>query len=274
MPNILVSAIIPNPQQPRTRIDENELESLALSMSSPLGQLIPIMVENDGGDIYTLVDGERRWRAAQRLGWLEIDAIVRPLSNHAGTERLIQAFVANDQRSDMSSMDYARTYKIMLEELGSVEKVYRMTGKSSGTIYPYLALNDFEPEIQALFERKALTVTSRVVAALKRLPDDQRVRLALRAATRGVSEPIMLAMIKRFASNHGLSGPIPRNDHIQERSLVSGEHFDAMALVPQKIIAVQVVDATKETCRKCELYGMADKTTCRQCPLVDFLRRL
>jgi ParB/RepB/Spo0J family partition protein len=241
-------------------------------MGSPIGQLVPIIVENDGGKVYTLVDGERRWRAAKILGWKFIDCIVRPVSNHAGTERLVEAFVVNDQRADMSAMDKARAYKTMMDELG-IDEVCRITGKSQGTIYPHIDLLQFESEIQALFEHKALSVTSRVVAALKRMPSAQRVQLAMRAATRGVSEPVLLLMCKNFANNHGLNVAKTREIR-QERSIPAGTHFDAFNLVPVKTISDQVVIAAKETCRKCDLYDMANPTTCRQCPLVDFLRRL
>ena len=70
-----ITSLRPNPFQPRTRIDEAELTDLANSMQAS-GLLQPVIVRpRDGG--YELIAGERRWRAAERLGWPRIPAVVK-----------------------------------------------------------------------------------------------------------------------------------------------------------------------------------------------------
>lgn len=72
---IPVSKVFPNPNQPRTVFDADELESLAQSiMENDLIQ--PIVVEQDGDGNYFLIDGERRWRAHQLAGLDEIEAVI------------------------------------------------------------------------------------------------------------------------------------------------------------------------------------------------------
>ncbi len=81
-----VRKIAPNPQQPRTRFRQDELDELARSMQST-GLIQPIVVEAGTAGGFILVDGERRWRAASQLGWSEIDAVIREASKN-DVERL------------------------------------------------------------------------------------------------------------------------------------------------------------------------------------------
>lgn len=277
---IQVGLVLANPNQPRARFDQAEIDGLAQSMASPLVGLIqPIVVEQGVGEQlgkYILVDGERRVRAARQLGWEMIEAVIRPASNHNGMQRLAQAFVANEQRAAMNAMERARAYQTLLSELGSVKNVVACVGKSDATIYSHLALLEFEPEVQALFERSAIVPSPRVVAALKRLSAEQRVLTATRAAVRGVSEAVLLGMLGR-AAQQKVVRDMPKwrpPTKAPEAPLKPGEHFTALSLIGARAIPEQIVAPILATCKACELYDMAGATTCRQCPLVDFLRRV
>ena len=90
-----VSMIIPNPDQPRTVFDQADLEGLAQSLKED-GQLQPAAVEGPvEGGFYVLLDGERRWRAARKLGWESIEANVVKSRSDDGTGRLVMALVGN-----------------------------------------------------------------------------------------------------------------------------------------------------------------------------------
>ena len=102
---IAINRIFPNPDQPRTVFDQEELEGLAQSIKEN-GLIQPIVVEQ-AGDCFILVDGERRWRACQLAGLVHIEAVIRPASNHNGIQRLTHALVANIQRSSMGAIDEA-----------------------------------------------------------------------------------------------------------------------------------------------------------------------
>jgi ParB family chromosome partitioning protein len=149
---IEIKKIVPNPRQPRKRFDKVALAELATSMNNPsVGQLHPILVEKGTGEhdgLFIIVDGERRWRAAQINQWTSIDANVREATNHNGRDRLIHAFVSNEQRADMSPMERARAYEAILADLGGdVAEVSKFVGKSNATIYSHLDLLKFEPEV-------------------------------------------------------------------------------------------------------------------------------
>ena len=268
-----VTKIIPNPEQPRKEFVQAELESLANSMSSPVGLIQPITVESVAGpdEIYMLVDGERRWRASQLLGWDQIPAVIRPATNHNGSERLIAAFVANEQRADLNNLERARSYQKIFEVLGSSREVARITGKSENTIRTYMAVLDFEPEVQDLFEKgKMLIVSSKVIAALKRLSPMRRLEVVGIASTRGVSENVLLALCAKY-SKQLIIKPGPKPDVFEP--VVPGKHFNALNMAPGKELGNRMMNAAEKTCQDCPLYDMANAKTCRQCALVDFLRR-
>ncbi len=127
--NIPINKIRPNPRQPRTIFDADELQELAQSIREN-GIIQPIVVEQDK-DGYTLVAGERRWRAAKIAGMKEIEAVVRPPSNHRGSQRLAHALIENVQRSAMGPVDEARAYQELVNELGTADAVAKKVGVST-----------------------------------------------------------------------------------------------------------------------------------------------
>lgn len=106
-----IEVIRPNPSQPRQDFPEEELAGLADSIRWK-GVLTPILVRpvsDRGGDIrYEIVAGERRWRAAQRVGLTGIPALVRELDD---TETLDIALIENIQRQDLNPLEEARAYQ-------------------------------------------------------------------------------------------------------------------------------------------------------------------
>src|SRR5512133_2501025 len=106
-----VEAIERNPEQPRKRFEDAKLEELAASIREH-GVVEPILVRRDG-QRYRIVAGERRWRAAQRAGLLEIPAIVRDASEREAFEL---ALVENVQRADLNAMEEAEAYHMLVAE--------------------------------------------------------------------------------------------------------------------------------------------------------------
>src|SRR6266545_7187778 len=97
-----ISSVRPNPYQPRTEIDEIALAELVASIESS-GLLQPIVVRPRNGS-YELIAGERRWRAAGRLGWGKIPAVVKDVDDQT---LLTLALIENLQRDDLSPIDEA-----------------------------------------------------------------------------------------------------------------------------------------------------------------------
>jgi ParB family transcriptional regulator, chromosome partitioning protein len=140
-----VDSIAVNPDQPRTRFDDDTLEELAASMRE-VGVLQPIVVTDTGSGL-VLIAGERRWRAAKRAGLATIPAVVREAT---GSSTLVEALVENVQRQDLSPLEEANAYHHLLENYGMTqEQVADRVGKSRPAISNTLRLLQLPPEIQA-----------------------------------------------------------------------------------------------------------------------------
>jgi ParB family chromosome partitioning protein len=143
-----VDRIRTNPDQPRTRFDDESLEELAASLKE-VGVLQPIVVTG-GGDEYVLIAGERRWRAAKRAGLSVIPAVVREIS---GRSTLVEALVENVQRQDLTPLEEAHAYRHLLENFGMTqEEVATRVGKSRPAISNTLRLLQLPEEIQEMVD--------------------------------------------------------------------------------------------------------------------------
>jgi ParB family chromosome partitioning protein len=124
-----IELIRPGAFQPRRRFAEAELDALAQSIREK-GILQPLLVRPLAGEEadFELVAGERRWRAAQRVGLHEVPIIVRPLGD---SEALEIALVENLQREDLSPLDEAEAYSRLMEEFGRTQaSLAEAVGKS------------------------------------------------------------------------------------------------------------------------------------------------
>jgi ParB family transcriptional regulator, chromosome partitioning protein len=124
-----IEMIRPSALQPRRRFDEAELDALAQSIREK-GVLAPLLVRPIADDeaAFELVAGERRWRAAQRVGIHEVPVLVRALADH---EALEIALVENLQREDLSALEEAEAYKRLIGEFGRTQaSLAESVGKS------------------------------------------------------------------------------------------------------------------------------------------------
>ena len=111
--SIPVQAIDANPSQPRRRFDEPSLAALAESIRQR-GVLQPVIVR-PVGDRFELVAGERRWRACQLAGQTVVPALINPGIDDAGSLEL--ALIENLVREDLSPIEQARTFSVLLDDL-------------------------------------------------------------------------------------------------------------------------------------------------------------
>ncbi|HET9513303.1 MAG TPA: ParB/RepB/Spo0J family partition protein [Gemmatimonadales bacterium] len=150
---IPVSAIHPNPFQPRREFDEEALGELAQSINTS-GLLQPIVVRSNGAS-YELVAGERRWRAVQQLGWPRIPAVVKEVDDQS---LLTLALIENLQRDDLSPIDEARGYDRLMREFELPQsEVARLVGRNRVTVANSLRLLSLPAEVQQMLERRELS---------------------------------------------------------------------------------------------------------------------
>jgi len=145
---IKIEDIRRNPEQPRKYFDKGKIDELANSISS-VGLLQPILVKSIFTDDdllkFELVDGERRLLAANKLGWEEIEVVLKKadylpqflVEGDRAKQSLIEALVANLQREDLSLIEEAAAFKRLKYEFKMTRmKIAELTGKS----YPYIDL--------------------------------------------------------------------------------------------------------------------------------------
>lgn len=151
---IPVSDVQPNSHQPRKYFDEEALSTLADSIRE-LGVLQPILVRpTDTG--YEIIAGERRWRAAKRVGLTAIPALVKDVDD---TISLEQSIVENVQRSDLNPLEEAAAYQQLIEEFQLThDQVAKRVGKSRTAITNILRLLVLPPSIQKMVRDNKLSM--------------------------------------------------------------------------------------------------------------------
>lgn len=141
---IPISRIRGNPYQPRQRVEQHALESLAASIAIH-GVLQPVLV-TEVLDGYQLVAGERRVRAAQMAGLDRVPAIVRQMAQR---DQLAIALVENVQRADLNAIEEAHAYRQLADEFGlTQEEIAARVGRARSTVANTLRLLDLEAPVQ------------------------------------------------------------------------------------------------------------------------------
>ena len=144
--DIAIDRLKPNPLQPRRRWDPESLEELAQSIRE-MGILQPIVVVPDE-DSYTIIVGERRWRAAKKIGLQAIPVIIRNLTEAQQYEAML---IENLQREDLNPLEIATAYQKMIQEFSyTQEDVAKKVGKDRASIAIYLRLLKLPAEVQEL----------------------------------------------------------------------------------------------------------------------------
>ncbi len=178
-----VGEIRRNPFQPRTAFAEEALDELASSIREH-GVIQPVVVRPSPTGGWELIAGERRLRAAERIGLDRIPALVRRASDE---EMQTLALVENLQREDLNAMEKARAMNAMLRNFGlTQEDVARRVGKARTTIANILRLLDLPSEIQAWVEEGRLS-GAHARALLQAQGTERRLSLARLAVERGLS---------------------------------------------------------------------------------------
>lgn len=186
-----LSSVKPNPYQPRTRMDEGQLDELVASIEAS-GLLQPVVVRPRSGG-YELIAGERRWRAAGRLGWTRIPAVVRDVDDQT---LLTLALIENLQRDDLSPIDEAAGYQRLASEFQLPQaEIARMVGRNRATVANLLRLLQLPAEVQSLVhERKLSEGHARALLALAEAVE--MIALARRAVEEGWSVRDMEARVR------------------------------------------------------------------------------
>jgi ParB family chromosome partitioning protein len=168
-----LSAIQPNRMQPRRTFSEASIEELAESIRQQ-GILQPLLVRRANGG-FELIAGERRLRAAQRLGLEQVPVTVREASDR---ELLEMALIENIQREDLSPLEEANAYRRLMDEFSlTQEEIATRVSKDRSTVANTLRLLQLPDEIKTHIEQGALSA-GHARALVTAGSDDARIQLA------------------------------------------------------------------------------------------------
>jgi len=232
-----VSAISPNKYQPRSHFDEEELTALAESIRA-VGVLQPVLLRPTGEGTYELIAGERRWRAARRVGLQSIPALVRET---ADTQSLEQALVENVHRSDLNPMEEAAAYQQLIEDFSMThEQVAIRVGRSRASVTNTLRLLQLPPSVQRLVRDRALDMGH--ARALLASPDRAfQEALAKRASAEGLSVRVVEEAVRAHEGTpsanppatpkSGESNTAVRAPALLELEQLLGDHLDTRVKV-------------------------------------------
>jgi ParB family transcriptional regulator, chromosome partitioning protein len=215
-----IEAIRPSPFQPRRNFAEEELDRLAQSIREK-GIVQPLLVRpiTDAAADFELVAGERRWRAAQRVGLHEVPVVIRPLGD---SEVIEIALVENLQREDLSPLEEAEAYSRLTREFGrSQAGLAEAVGKSRSHVANTLRLLALPAPVRRSLEEGALSAGH--ARALLAAPDP--AALALEVVRRGLNVRATERLVRRRAAQ-----PAPRPARDTNTLALEGELATALGL--------------------------------------------
>lgn len=138
-----ITEVEPNREQPRKRFDQEALEELAQSIQE-YGLIQPIVVTQKEG-YYSIIAGERRWRASKLAGLKEIPAIIREDNEKINSEI---ALIENMQREDLNPVEKAMGIKTLIDTYQmSQEEVAKKLGKGRSTVANWIRVLNLEPRV-------------------------------------------------------------------------------------------------------------------------------
>ena len=169
---INISLVEPNRNQPRKEFDKESLSELANSIKQ-YGILQPIIVQKNG-DMYEIIAGERRWRAAKEAGLTEVPVIVRDYDKQKVMEISI---IENIQREDLNPIEEAMAYQSLMEEYGlKHDELAEKVSKNRSTITNSMRLLKLSKDIQQmLIDGKISTGHAKVLLSVEDINEQEKI---------------------------------------------------------------------------------------------------
>lgn len=178
-----LSQIEPNANQPRKVFDNEKLQLLANSIAEH-GIVQPITVRKNDNGFYTIIAGERRWRAARIAGLSDVPVVIKDYDDKTVAE---VSLIENLQREDLNPIEEAMGYSRLIEEFEMTqEEVSKKVGKSRSAVTNSLRLLNLAPNVRKLLEQ--LEISAGHARALLAVEDkDLQEKIAYRIIEKDLS---------------------------------------------------------------------------------------
>jgi ParB family transcriptional regulator, chromosome partitioning protein len=223
-------ALRPNPRNPRRAFSNEELDELVASLRER-GIIQPIIARPVSGvsDVYEIIAGERRWRAAQRAGLHEVPVVIVEATD---AEALQLAIIENVQRADLNPLEEAEGYRALMEEFGnSQDEIAKIIGKSRSHVANTLRLLKLPETIKSYIHAGKLSAGH--ARMLVGQPDAER--LAEEIVARGLNVRQVESLARESTERGGKTRGVRalRRDGRKNANLVALEKriSDALGLV-------------------------------------------
>ncbi|GHT83008.1 chromosome partitioning protein ParB [Betaproteobacteria bacterium] len=204
------AALTPGKYQPRTRMDPGSLEELAASIKAR-GIMQPIIVRPLGDDVFEIIAGERRWRAAEIAGLEEVPCLVREIPDEAA---LVMSLIENIQREDLNPLEEANGIQRLIDEFDMThQQAADAVGRSRPAASNLLRLLNLVEPVQELL--MAGDIDMGHARALLALDGANQIQLANQVAARRLSVRDTERLVQ-----HVLNPPPPKAAATPDRDLL------------------------------------------------------
>ena len=244
-----ITEIEQNRAQPRKRFDDEALTELAESIQAH-GMLQPIVVRPIGEKRYQIVAGERRWRAAKRIGLSEVPVIIREMSDAEASQI---AMIENLQRENLSPIEEAKGYQALMQQFHMTqEEIAKTVGRSRPAVANSLRLLNLPVLVQEYLEKGQISVGhAKALAAIK---DEQ---LLLQCAARAAADKITVREIEAIAQRQNAE---PKSAAAEVRKTPDQIYYEEMEIRLGNHLGrkVQVQTGKKKGTLTLEFYSKED----------------
>lgn len=196
-----INKIKPNKKQPRKYFDEDKIAMLAESIKEH-GMIQPIIVQKEDED-YSIVAGERRWRAAKKANLKEVPVIIMDITESAVLEI---SLIENIQRQDLNPIEEANAYKRLIDDFKlTQEELSKKIGKSRTSISNTMRLTNLDERVQEFLVEEILSEGhGRAILAIENKDDQYKL------AQKVVDENLNVRETESLASNFYKVRPVAR----------------------------------------------------------------
>jgi len=221
--------VTPNKNQPRQNFKEQSLNELAESIRE-FGIIQPIMVRSlDGGGLYEIISGERRYKAAKMLGLATVPCIIN--QNVDDIASLEMALIENIQRDDLTPIELSHTFKQLIDEFKLThEELSKKIGKSRAAITNSLRLLLLPLEVQKMVDTGSLSAGhARTLLGLEN--KEEQIKLANQVVEQDLSvrqvEGVVRSKVKAKSSETKPKKKLPEFEKLPEVTQLISDYLQA-----------------------------------------------
>lgn len=226
---IPIEQIAPNPDQPRKRFDDVDLDDLTASIKEK-GIIQPLIVRETAPEKFEIVAGERRWRAAQRAQLHSLPVVVRDFTD---VEVLEVAIIENIQRADLNPVEEATGYRQLMDRFGHTqEKMAAALGKSRSHIANLLRLLNLPDPVLEMLRTGALSAGH----ARALVPASDPLKLAQQIVKGGLSVRAAESLVKKELSGQAEATGKPKRQSAEKDADTKALEGDLSATLGMKVV--------------------------------------